>query len=538
MLHMIMSDCPLTRDINNHWNERIFSSFPILSQQPDAKCLSLKEYLTEIPQKLYNIKVYEDYYSFLSLIKRDSLDILISFFKKNAHELNLAIDTLNEINLLNIHDCKMPEFNEVETIRFIENNIHYNYQQLTESVLHKFILLIAVNGRLSRNKPTEGLDIYNCIEELRVSSFSYISNCYNNTIRNGIAHGDFHYTHYGIVYKGKKGDPYTASDREVVSLFDKMIDYCNGFALALKIFMIINQDLFTTNQIPLPKSFLIQELKAQTNAPRWEVLDCLENYTIDNKKQLSIFTKNSLFDITSVNYFAFRTAVFAEHFAPEYDRYFISLQSKYSLPGWGAYNGEILKNGKRSNSLEGYQGVLENGMLFFISKIKLPKFIRTIITIGTIFKNNWRLAFHKATNNTFKRKYIIRETKIHERKLSLIVNDTRLYIMSDYSNDAEAIVRQNYKQMVRYAIKRSKRELGKFSLKRLLGVKMIRVCVYESDMRKRNYQSAGLIDKFVCTISVNKSRKIKEIDIIGGTPEQYGIYRIVWNKKWIQKGKI
>ena len=56
-------------------------------------------------------------------------------------------------------------------------------------------------------------------------------------------------------------------------------------------------------------------------------------------------------------------------------------------------------------------------------------------------------------------------------------------------------------------------------------------------MRKRNYQSAGLIDNLICTISINKSRRIKEIDIIGGTPEQFGIYRIVWNKAWLQKVK-
>lgn len=534
---MILRDCPLTKDLNNHWTQKLYTSFPVLKQYPEAMCLSLKEYLTDIPQKIYDRHTYEECYSFLISLKAKSPTTLVHFFKEHEHNLNLAIDTLNEINQLDIHDCKMPEFNQIETIRFIENNIHYNYQQLTESVLHKFILLIAINERVSRNKPADGLDIYNCIEEVKTTSFSFISDCYNNTIRNGIAHGDFSYTHSGISYKGKKGTPYIADEREIISLFDKMVDYCNGFALGFKIFMITNQDFFNANQLSLPKSFLIQELKAQANAPRWEVLDCLENYTIDNKKQLSIFTKNSLFDITSVNYFAFRTAVFSEYFAPEYDRYFIYLQSKYSLPGWGAYIGEILKNGKKVNSLEGYQNVLENGMLFFVPKIKLPKFIKTAITIGAIFKNSWRLTFHQSTNNIFKRKYLIRDTKIHSRKLSLIINDARIYVFPDYSNSVEEIVKQKYKSIVKYAIRQSKKEFNRLSLRRLLGVKVIRVCVYESDMRKRNYQNAGLTDKLVCTISVNKSRKIKEIDIIGGTPEQRGIYRIVWNRNWLQKNE-
>lgn len=61
------------------------------------------------------------------------------------------------------------------------------------------------------------------------------------------------------------------------------MDFCNGFALAFKLFLITNQDFFDENNLSLPKSFLIQELKSQVNAPRWEIIDCLENYTIDNK---------------------------------------------------------------------------------------------------------------------------------------------------------------------------------------------------------------------------------------------------------------
>jgi hypothetical protein len=535
---MIVSDCPLTRDWNIYWNERIYKQFPILEEQPDAKCLSLKEYLVSIPQKFYNATTFENYYLFLLLLQKDVPNELVNFLKENAHEINIAIETLNEVNGLDIHDCNIEGFDELGSLRFIENSIHYNYLQLNESVFHKFILLIAINNRKKRGKPTDGLDIYNCVEEIKLTEFAYLSDCYNNTIRNGIAHGDFSYTHYGITYKGKKGSPFTADKRDVIRLFDNMVDFCNGLALAYKMFMITNQDFLNNNSILPPKSFLIQELKAQVNAPRWEVLDCFENYTIDNKKQLQIFTKNSLLDILSVNYFSFRTVVFAEYFAPEYDRYFVSLQSEHSLPGWGAYSGEILKKGRELNSIEGYQNVLENGMLFFIPKIKLPKFIRQIITTSTIIKNNGKLHFHQSTNNIFKKKYVLRDTKIHRRGLFLIANDPRIYIIPDYSADAAIIVRHEYKKIVKYAIRESKRELGRFNLSRLLGIKVIRVAVYDSDMRKRNYQNIGLSDALICTISVNKSRKIKEIDIIGGTLEQHGIYRIVWNKNWLIKNKI
>ena len=52
---MILSDCPLTRELNNYWNRKLHIYFPILDKTPNVMCLSLKEYLTNIPQKLYDL---------------------------------------------------------------------------------------------------------------------------------------------------------------------------------------------------------------------------------------------------------------------------------------------------------------------------------------------------------------------------------------------------------------------------------------------------------------------------------------------------
>ena len=35
----------------------------------------------------------------------------------------------------------------------------------------------------------------------------------------------------------------------------------------------------------------------------------------------------------------------------------------------------------------------------------------------------------------------------------------------------------------------------------------------------------------ICTLELNKIRKIKSVDIAGGIPEIIGDYRIVWNKR-------
>ncbi len=69
-----------------------------------------------------------------------------------------------------------------------------------------------------------------------------------------------------LCIKEKKGATYTTNEREIISLFDRTMDFCNGFALAFKLFLITNQDFFDENNLSLPKSFLIQELKSQVNA--------------------------------------------------------------------------------------------------------------------------------------------------------------------------------------------------------------------------------------------------------------------------------
>jgi len=529
---MVFEECPTTRLVNKNWKEKIIDNFPVLENAIDSKFLSLKEYVAERPQKFYNKQVFGDFLLFLNNLKKDNTNWLLDIYKEIEYELNIAIKSLDEINELKIHDIFVPD-NNIEMIRFIEKNIHFNYLKLIEAVYHKFIYFIAYANRLQRKKPVDGLDIFNCVEEILKTPFHYATISYHNTIRNGIAHGGITYKESDTIYKGKKGKPYEISTKRIIRMFDDLLDICNGLCLAFKLFLILNRDFLIENNIIVPKQFLIQELKAQANAPKWKVVDCLENVVLDNKKQLNIFTENSLLAYQEVNYYAFRTAVFAEYFANGFDRYFFSLKSKYSLLGWAAYDGEILRRVRlnNSNDLDDYNGVLEENLLFFVPKIKIPKFVRKLLNIWTILRINFPIEYHKNTNYIFKRKYELRETKPFKRKFSIIINDPSLYLFQDNNEQIIDFIRKNYKKIVRYAIRKSKKELNS-RITRFLPTNYIRVTIYDTDLRKRQLRSSGLIDSLVCSITVNKSRKIKTIDFIGGKLEQYGKYRIVWNKNW------
>lgn len=531
---MVLEECPSTKTANRFCNEKILENFPVLLNQPDAKFLSLNEYITQRPQKFYKNRVFKDYLNFLGKFKNKNPKFLAEMLHNVEYDLNIALKSLDDINYKKTHDNFIPD-NNIETIQFIENNIHFNYLKLIEAVYHKFVLLIALENRLVRNKPTEVLDVFNCVEEIQKTDFNYLTECYNNTIRNGIAHGGITYKESDTIYKGKKGQPFKITTKEIIRKFDDLLDICNGLALALKVFIILNRDFFQSNNILIPKQFLIQELKAQSNAPRWKVVDCLESITMDNRKQLNVFTENSLLDIEEVNYYAFRTAVITEYFASGYERYFFSLKSKYSLQGWAVFNGVILKRErlKNTNELAGYSGVLEDNLLFFVPKIQLPKFIRKIVSITHIAKSNFWIDYHCKTNNQFKRNYEIelRESKPFRRKLSIINNDPSLYISAENNEKIVEIIRKDYKKIVHYVILKSKKE-HKTVFTRILPTIYIRVMIYDTDLRKRKLRNSGLIENLICSITINKSKKIKTIDLFGGIQEQKGNFRIIWNRNW------
>jgi hypothetical protein len=528
---MVLENCPTTRHVNEYWEKEIKKKFPALEGDGKKYILSIKDYITLRPQKLFNENVYHRYLNFLNTYITKESEFIVAY-KEIEHDINIALKTLYEVNNHDYHEKLVPT-DSIQVLSFIEKNIHYNYLNLTESVFHKFIKLIAIQERQKRSKPISGLDIYNCVEELAKSDFNFITSGYNNTMRNGIAHGWIVYKEREIKYKGKRGSPVEFETSKVIRMFDEMLDVCNGLCLALEVFYILNKEKFSHLDLSIPKQLLIQELRAQTNAPRWQVIDCLESEIIGDKKQLNVFTKNSLRALDEVNYYTFRTAVFAEYFAPGYDRYFFSLDSKFSFNGFGGYDGKILRTQrlKGNDDLVGYTGVLEGNLLYFKPNFELPRWLRKINTLASIFKSMYKITIHEHTNYYFKKRYEIRDVKAHTRNFKIIINDPSIHILLEEPEEIINFIRTKQKKLINQTIRKSKATLKK-PFVYFMGTEYIRITLYDRDMRQRQFRGSGLIESLICSIEVNKSRKIKTIDFIGGVPEQHGKYRIIWNKNW------
>jgi hypothetical protein len=311
-----------------------------------------------------------------------------------------------------------------------------------------------------------------------------------------------------------------------------------GLHLRLRYFVLPTLIFFQKHKINIPQSILIEELQAQSNSPAWNVINCLDSIaSFRNKKQLIIYTENSFWDYDKVLYNAFRTAILAEKFSVGYERFFFKLNSKHSPNGWAAFDGNALKDLRecRTENVSDYSDVLEGNFLFFIPKIKFPKLIYKLGTFYAILSVTFPLAWRNYKTKFFPNPFVSRETKAHSKTYFTVIQDPSVIVKRQFQTNIQILIRNNYKRIVRSVIKYSRRQEDVFSGVRYKPVKYVRVFVYDTDMRVRNLRSSGLIPELVCSIELNTTRRIQTHDILCGIPEQIGKYRIVWNKKWLER---
>lgn len=534
---MNLFENPITKVIHENWYKKINERFPEL-EFSDNNVLSLNDYIDNSPQKFFSENAYQFYLKLLTELKNSNPEFLKRFISENQNSINRAINCLNEINEKPTHDVFLPD-GDLELYQFIDKEIHYNYLRLLEGAYFIYISLAAKESRTKRGKGHEGLDLFNCVQEVD-KQFSFITEAYNNTIRNGIAHGSVIFQDNDLIYTDKKGNTDKISKREIVKKFDYLLDLCNGFTLGFQSFIFTNLDFFNINSIPIPQSILLRELKFQSDGPAWDVIATSESIASDNRSQLIIYVKNMFRDYNKVQFNSFRTAYLATKFTNNYDRIFLHLDSKYSSfgrNGWAAFDGVKMKeNIKKNSSLEAYSGIMENNGVMFFPKIKLPQIFYKLGSFAMSMKVIIPLTLKAHFDNVSPNPFLIRETRIHSKGKFSVVQDSSVVVKNDFSFELDSLIRTNFKKIIKQVKRYSRHQCSRLSLLRYLPIKHIRVFVYQEDKRVRGLRNSGLIPELICTIEENTTKNIRTIDIIGGTPEQYGKYRIVWNGNWNTNG--
>lgn len=527
---MVLESCPQTEELHKYMRKKICQEFPSLSTCDHDCYLSLWKYLTHIPNKFYLKKACKDIWEYIDNIRENEPLILINILKDYDKYLFLAFRILDEINSLTFHDASFSS-DEFDLMQDCDNYIHPNYLKLAEGVYANLILPISSYERIRRDVRLDGFDLYNRVEELKNTEYEYLSEPYNNIVRNSIAHGKVIYKQQDINYEDKKGNRTTMSSRDIIRYFDSMLDICNGLCLGFKLFYFTNLEFLEKHGVSIPRPIMIEELRIASNAPGWEVRGCLDSETSDNISQLIIFTRNSLLNRSKLNYHVFRSAILAERFAPGYKRYFFSLNSKYSLKGWAAFNGSELNRLRNqiNSSLSDYTNVLEGGLIFFVPKFKLPRFVFKISNLISIMKIQFPIKWRELKESRSPLLINPRDIRIHRNRFHSVINGS-VIIKPNSSTSIDDLIRTYYRTVVRKAIREARKKTKLTDILKYLRLGYLRIAIYSEDFRIRKLRTSGLIPELMCTIEFKRLKRIRTIDIMGGKPEIIKKFRIVWNK--------
>lgn len=537
---MILESSPETNELHNYRRKKVCNKFPILLNCNYNHYLDLWKYIDHKPEKFFSLTVFEDFLSYLDKLKQTDPEILSMILKEYEGSLSLALRSLAEINALQIHDFKLDAtstFNQYTLMQFCIENINPNYLKLIEATYSNLILPLAAYRRLKQKLGLDKFDVFNRVQELDKTELKYISSCYNNTIRNAIAHGNIKFFDREIIYEDRNKKE-QRTPRDTINLFDETVDICNGLALALRIFYIQNSEFIENYCINNPTQFMLEELQSEVDAPGWNVRGCISSETMINKRsQLIVFIKHSIYDPLKIDYYLLRSAVFAEKFYPGYERYFFSLDSS-SLASWASFHGKELEKHRLNdeNIIENYKGVWENKLIFYRYRM-LPKFIFKVSTILSIFKTNFSLKLQEIKETKNELLILVRDTEIYRNEYYSIVKAI-VVIKPNSGKRIDELIRDNCDLIARNTIREARRNGGFINLQKYLRVGHLHIKVFSQDYRVRKLENSGLMPDLLCTLERTKVPKIKSVDIASGIPETIKNYRIVWNKRSIIRSHV
>ncbi len=519
---------PLLRSTLKHKREEILERFPNLTNCPHNNFLILDKYLNQSPQTNFSEPVYQIFFNFLECRHKIKEGSLKEYLSANEAELNRAFFNLEEINRFNWHDSVIDDRN-YDLLRFIDQRIHPTYLRIIESVLCPILRIAAHFSRIDRNAGIEGLDIYNIVDELKNTNLYEATKPYNHIIRNGITHGSITYLQNEIRYSDKENEE-KKDDCEIIRIFDDLVDTCNALVIALIVFLLIHQP----DCYKLPRQLLIYELIEETKNPWWEIVGCVPQ-EISKIKQLNIFARSKTTDFLKNQFFAIQSCLLVGMFAPEYDRYVLSLDLKNRAIGWLIFDGKKLKDihDKFDSKIEDFIDVIEDLEIFKKQNV-FSKSLNRLATLLMSFKLHWRILKTEIKQQFGIPSISVRISKIHKNSWGLVLN-SKVFIKNPNGGISKDYTRRWCKKIIHKSLRHARRQRSIFNFIRYLPLGYAHISVFKKDHRRRRLADFKLESDLVCTIKIKKLKRIQTGDIYKSEIELFGKYHIAWNRSWLEE---
>ena len=523
---------PLTKQRDERDRSRIVSAFPVLEPNARSGCLVLRRYLDKRPERLFDEASYGAYLDWLQARDADDHSTLKKYFDQFGSEIDSALLFLGDMNSRTWHDGPFAAGDDYSFIRDIDAYVHPSYLRVVEAVLVPLVRPVAYFRRIRRGKGTDGLDVWNVVQELKAAGQpeELLALPYRHVVRNGIAHGGIVFRSREIRYRDKKGNEETYSAESVVRMFDDLLDTCNGLALALKIFFLTNRD----RDYKRPRQLLMEELQEETRTPWWTIDGCVES-EIPGKTQLIVYAQPGSIHYGLVQMSVVQSGILAEFFAPGYDRYLLSLQSRQAWPGWAAFDGRRLRQLReaRVDEMSQYRGVVESDLIFYVPWISVPRILGRVVVFLKILQLGIPLAVQQIRENLGVPSIVCRNASIHRNSWGAVLKADVVIEGIDGRPVVDAIFkcrRRIARLARRYAWKQNRLTGAAY-----LPLAFLQVNIYRRDYRCRRFGEIGLGRDLICTLRFQRMRRIKSPDIIGSTVRAIGKWRIAWNRAWLQR---
>ncbi|WP_148208183.1 hypothetical protein [Methanosphaerula palustris] len=525
-----MNPDPSIHSIHDSRRSAIFEKFPTLDNNARIP-LIFGRYLNNKPEKFYSRNIFVQATQIYSDFLEKFQDELFIFLKNESRELNLANRNLSEINLLPIHDIKLPDDDDIKLINYCDYSILPNYLKLIEGVYRVIINPIVAFVQLEKGQQISNQKIFNRCENI-CKKYPDFSDPFLNTIRNGIAHGGIVYGNGSITFIDEnKVEEY--SIKQFIVEFDDLLDFCNAMMLAYLTFYYSNHLLFKSGNIFLPSSFLFEEIKEELSAPSWEVRGCIESVTYKKENQLIIYISDSLLGKIHLLFYLTGTVrgilKLIPFYGKEYSRFFFSFSSKYYQRGFLAVDRTKIQFSEK----EGFDDTsILNAMevpLIYHRNLIFNRLFFWAITILNGFKPNisFILKNQRVINDGFSMEP--RSGQIFRYRLGVTIKVS--LVIKPNGKDLETIIRKEFRKLINESIKYGRNLTPIYSIEKYLPVSLIHINVMSEDFRERKLESPGLIPELICTIKHYRKKPEKIVDIVTGIPEIIGDVRIVWNSR-------
>ena len=520
---------PLLRDVHAQRVSELMDAFPALRTAGEPHFLSLWKYLDACPQRFFSADAYTTYLNSLQRLYASRNQELSRLLHSQRAHLDNAYRHANEICSQDWHDAEIRTQDDYGRLIFIDQELHPAYLRLTEAVFRPLLHIPAYFSRLDRGKGTEGLDLHQIVQELTAGDLDHVLDPYDHLMRNGIAHGGITYSSDLVQYADKKGNRKQVDPYGIIRRFDDLLDVCNGLLLAFSIFMLTRDD----ERYELPANLLVDELRAATRTPYWRIVGCLP-VPHANKSQLVVHVRPDTLDRQKVQLSLFHSAILLEQLAPGYERYFFSFRSGKCWPGFAAFDGRELTRRRMDKSpIEGYGDVLEDKLLFFVPRYPLPRLLAKLGTLWLSYRTHRPLIANDVRQKLGRPKLTVRSTAIHRNAWGIVL-DAHVVIGREVRNLDQDLIRRSCARIVRKSARIGRAQLSHFNICKYLPLGFCRIHVYRTDHRIRRLSNFGLANDLVCTIQVQRIRRIQSPDILGSTIETKGRHRIAWNRSWLE----